>query len=712
MAMLFKRFLDAILGQHDRWILWTPVPLALGIFAYFSWTSEPSLLLGGMMLGAVIVLAGAFYKDKRFLPLWLGAFLLVLGFTAGQWRTHQVAAPALTSKTYPVVLSGRIDEVDPLPQTNRVVLADLQLVSGRIWQDTLPERVRIRLKKSDTTEPAAGDRVEVKAVLLPLSGPVLPGAFDFQRYAFFEQLGATGYAISDLTVIKPGEQGYFFENLRRIIRDRISAAIDDPGHAGLLKAFIIGESHAIPEDIWEVSRLSGIAHLIAISGSHFILIAGFPFFIIRALLAAIPFIALRFPIKKIAAVVAIATSFFYMQLIGAPIPAQRAVISVTVVMLAIILDRDPFTLRLAAFSALVILLFEPESLMGASFQLSFAAIVALIAFYDATRNYWQEAFREPSLLRRWSFYLIGTLVTTMVASLATAPFSLYNFGRMPLLGGWVANMIAVPLSSFITFPICLLACLLMPFGLEYWPLKIAEKTLDMIMAVAQDVITWPYASLVMDAWPAWVLALIVAGGLWICLWSGRVRLLGIVPVLAAVILIPLTPRPDLLVSDTGRLIALRQDDGHLWISSAKTEKFIRNEWIKREGSQGSAFWPTRKDDAPLPWVSCEDKRCDIGWHGKKIVTIYQQVAPAGLCPDILIMSYAAEHDCPASTLIIDKKSLRQSGAISGYLQKDGSLMLRTVQAERGKRPWVIQQRQWLSREEYFKQKSAEVNSEE
>lgn len=711
MAMLLKKFWASILAQHDRWILWTPVPLALGIYAYFSLKSEPSYLIGLVGLSVIAVLAGAFYKDKRFLPLWIAIFLIALGFAAAQWRTHQVAAPVLQKKTYAIVLSGRIAEVDPLPQNNRIVLDQIELVSGKLGQDVMPERVRIRLKKNDPAVPEAGDRIRIKAMLLPLSGPVLPGAFDFQRYAFFERLGATGFAVGDMEVLEKSEQGFFFQNLRRIIRNHVEANVENPGHAGLLTAFMIGESHGIPEDIWELSRLSGIAHLIAISGSHFVLIAGFPFFIIRALLAAIPFIALRFPIKKIAAVFAIAAAVFYMFLIGSPIPAQRAVISVTVVMLAIILDRDPFTLRLAAFSALVILLFEPESLMGASFQLSFAAIVALIAFYDATRTYWQEKFREPHILRRWSFYLIGTFLTTLVASFATAPFSLYNFGRMPLLAGWVANLIAVPLSSFITFPICLIACLLMPFGLEYWPLKIAEKTLDIIMTVASEVITWPHASLVMDAWPASLLAMIVFGGLWLCLWSGRVRYLGIVPILVAIILIPLTPRPDLLISDSGRLIALRQKNEKLWINSARVEKFARNEWIKREGSEGSVFWPTRKDNVPVSWIQCEGKRCDVEWRQKQIVTIDNQIPPDGLCPDILITSYATEHICPETSLVFDKKYLRLSGAVAAYLEPGGGLDIRSAQAERGTRPWVIKPRPWLSREEYLKQKEA-LNSEE
>lgn len=661
-----QAFYAQIQSQRDRWVYWLPLPVAIGIAGYFSLKTEPPLFIGLAAFMAVTVLFGAFYKNKTWLPLWLGVLLIALGFTAAQWRTWSVEAPVLQKKTYPVTLQGRVAEVDPLPKAYRIVLDDLQLTGGKIWQDNLPKRVRIKLKNNDKTVPSAGDIVAVKSVLLPLSGPVLPGGFDFQRYAFFRELGATGYAIGDLTIVARHDRGFFFENLRQKIRQRIEENVPNKDHAALITAFMVGESNRISEKVWDIARLSGIAHLIAISGSHFVMIAGFPFFLIRALLALIPFVALRWPIKKIAAAGAIAVSVFYMLLIDSPIPAQRAVLSVTVIMLAIMLDRDPFTLRLATFSALVILLLKPESLMGASFQLSFAAIVALIAFYDGTRTWWQNHFRDENRFRRYSFYMIGCFMTTVVASGATSLFALYHFSSVPLLAGLVANMIAVPLTTLVTFPVGLLACLLMPLHLEKWPLWITEKSLDIVMAVAEDVTDWPQASFQINTWPMWILCVAALGGLWICFWKGSIRWLGILPIVGALAFIPLTPRPDVLISDTARLFAVRDEKGGLLISSARVEKFIRNEWTEREGRLGTNTWPAESN-----YLEClTDDECLYTKHGHSV-------------------SFAGDSAMLDDGTFFEKYALRKTGATEIYLEAGQPPRLRTLRDERGVRPWTL-----------------------
>jgi competence protein ComEC len=297
------RFLTAcwqeMQNQRERWIFWLPVPMAFGIATYFGLHGEPPLLLGTLLCLFMLPLLRAFYRNQvLFIPL-LALFMAVAGFAAGQWRTHLVAAPVLEKRSYTITLRGTVAEVQPQPKNIRIVLEDFSVVKGRIFQDELPRRVRIWLKNNDPAVPNAGDVVEVRAALLPLSAPVMPGAFDFQRHAFFQGLGGTGYALGDLQVIEPRRSGeYFFEKLRRHIREKIFAVIEDRDRAAMITAFMIGEDRGISEKDWEIARLSGIAHLIAISGSHFVLIAGFPFFFVRAFLAAIPYIALRWPIKK------------------------------------------------------------------------------------------------------------------------------------------------------------------------------------------------------------------------------------------------------------------------------------------------------------------------------------------------------------------------------------------------------------------------------
>ncbi len=671
-------------------MLWLPLPLAIGILLYFALPLEPPLYAGTLLLIFMTICAVPFFGNRVFAWLWFGVFLVALGFTAGQWRTWHVAAPVLAKKTYPITVQGRVVQVDTLPLAHRVVLDDMQLTGGKIYTGGLPQRARIRLKNMDEVVPAAGDVISVKAILLPLPPPVLPGAFDFQRHAFFQRLGATGYAIGDATIVTAHGGGFLFDHLRHYIRKNIEKDISSKDNAALITAFMVGESDAIPEYVWNICRLSGIAHLIAISGSHFMLIAGFTFFVIRAFLAAFPRIALRWPIKKIAAGGAMAVAIFYMLLIGAPIPAQRAVFSVCVIMLAIILDRDPFTLRLVAFSAVVILLFEPESLLGASFQMSYAAVVGLVAFYEASRNWWSRQLLEAPAYKRYALYLIGCFLSTLVASLSTAPYSLFNFSRLSLLGGLVANMIAVPVSSFITFPAGLLACVLMPLGLEKWPLKVTEISLNLIMDVAATVARWPNAVYQSDALPQYLLGLITIGFLWLCIWRGRMRFIGLVPIAVALCVIPLVPRPDILVASKGDLFAVRDAGDRLWISSRMTEKFVAQEWAENEGSKGTAYWPG--DIFDKDFLSCDPLGCTYQHRDWRVLLVkIPELVLDGCGADIVLSGEKIPAGkCREITHVIDWSNIRRAGALAIYLGKN-AITVDSVLAQRGKRPWTGQQ---------------------
>jgi competence protein ComEC len=694
MARFLKSFWDQVQNQRERWIFWLPVPVALGIILYFSLHAEPPFYIGGL---ALLLTAFGFSTKLPYFYAWLFFFLFILGFTAGQLRTAMVEAPVLEKRTYTMTVEGRVVDVEPLPKSQRIVIDGIQMVQGKLWQNTLPERVRIKLKNNDPANPSAGDIIRVKAILLPLSAPVLPGAFDFQRHAFFKGLGGTGYALGNLEIVSasaPAGGEFFFKKLRAAIRDGIREHVKNPDNAGLITAFMIGEDKSIPEKMWEICRRSGIAHLIAISGSHFVLIAGFTFFLVRALLAALPYVALRYPIKKIAAVAAMAISIFYMLLIGAPIPAQRAVLSVCVVMTAIIIDRDPFTLRVATFAALVVLLIAPESLIGASFQLSFAAIFGLIALYESSATLRAALLRDAPFFRRIGFYLLGCFMMTLVASTATAPFALYHFSQVPLLAGLVANMVAVPVSSFVTFPIGMIACLLMPFGLEEWPLWLMEKSVDLMMVVARDTASWPYAVQQVNAWPAWILGVTALGGLWIVFWRGWIRYLGLVPIVIAIVAASATPRPDVLIADTGKIFAVRGERGELWLSSARVEKFVRNAWMEREGAADIyQVWPEAGEEIEKSPVTCKSNGCLYEAKGKKVLFLSMSVTDDFDCSiaDVIVSTEARNGDqlCRGSeTIFIDRRDIQREGAHALYFMDNGDIKTETVRQKRGERPWT------------------------
>jgi len=681
------QFLETLLNQRDRWILWTPVAMAFGIGGYFSLRFEPPLWVGMVAVGVLVVGIAPFYKNKKAVLLWLPFFLIALGFTAAQIRTWNIGAPVLTYRTYPLVLEGRIAAVDAMPKGYRVVLDQLRYdTSKRLPQNPMPERVRVKLKKNSLS-PIAGDTIRVRVMLLPLSPPVLPGAFDFQRYAFFKRIGATGFAIGDVEVVKAKSGGFFFASLRKYLRTHIKENITDSDAAAITIALLDGEDRDISKKTYEVIRAAGIAHLIAISGLQITMVTGFLFLVVRSLLAAIPFVALRYPVKKITAFIAMCGAIFYMLLIGPCISAERSVIMVCVVMTAIMLDRDPFTLRLAAFAAVAVLLFQPESLFGASFQLSFAAVVALIAFYESTREWWSRGYGNRRLFAKAWLYILGSLATTLIATLATAVIALYHFLRAAMFPGLVANLIAVPLSSFISLPAAIVGSFLMPLGLEEIPLKVSEWSVVVIIRMAEIISRWPYALYRVDAWPIWILVMMILGGLWICLWLGKIRWLGIIPILAGIAMIPMTPRADVLILNTGKLFAVRDDNGILRISSGRSGKFARNIWIEREGGEGHAFWKEKNSS-----IFCDENACIYRNKNGRMVSFvkeFQALEQDCAAADVVISAlYIKRKLCRKPELLIAKSELRRQGAHALYFGEDGVLTVKTVTGERGERPWA------------------------
>jgi len=749
------------LKQKDRWILWSPVAMALGIGAYFSLKFEPSLWVGLFPLIIITLkIVSIIFTSKsksesdsgeatreaiksnlnltpkfesnssldyelpsisstpspspspspspyfsstttpitstrhiqhygkltRVLIL-LPLFLFTLGFTAAQFRTGQLESPVLNKKTYPLMLKARVVNLEALPNSRYRITLDKIIYKAKysLPQKNMPNKIRIRLKKKSII-PATGDIIKVKAILLPLSSPVMAGAFDFQRYAFFKGIGATGFTISNIDIIRAKKKGFFFPALRRYLRDNIKANIKDSDKAAIVIALLDGENRDISNKTNKIIRAAGIAHLMAISGLHVAIVTGFFFFLIRGLLASIPYIALRYPIKKITAFIAMLGAIFYMMLIGDSVSAERSVIMVCVIMIAIIMDRDALTLRLAAFAASVMLLFQPEILFGASFQMSFAAVVALIAFYESTKSWWRFGSSEIKWWHKIYIYLQASVATTLVATIATAPFSLFHFLRSTLFPGIFANIIAVPLSSFITIPSAILGSFLMPLGLENYPLKISEWSVGIILKTAETVSKMPYAVFNIDYWPMWILAVISLGAVWICLWVDKIRWLGFIPIIFAIAFIPFTPRADIIISNSGKIFAVRNDNGILWISSKRKEKFTAKAWLEREAEQGHNYW--NKKSSP---VKCDKDACLYKSHGKIISFIKRPIALSEDCPiaDVIITNlYVHRKLCRHPKVIIDRWKLKTKGAHSIYFKKNGGFEVKTVGKSRGSRPWV------------------------
>jgi competence protein ComEC len=674
--------------ERQRFVLWLPVFIGIGIGLYFALPVEPPAYLAAIL--AVFTIGGlvAAYRYPSHRAAFLLPVAICIGLAAAQGRSQHVAAPVLEGRYGPAPVFGRVVHLERLPTGPRAILDRVTLPRLRAGQT--PQRIRLRLHRG--SEVQIGDRIRVIAKLRPPPPPVAPGAYDFQRAAWFKRIGAVGFALGPVkqpvsTGTPPDAESITLgvSRLRQRIAERLRAVL--PGQAGeIAAALLVGDRSGLDQTVVDAMRDSGLAHLLAISGLHVGLVAATLFFAIRFLLTLIEPVALRWPVKKIAAFSALWGAFAYLLLAGATVPTQRAFLMTGIVLLAVMLDRTAISLRLVAAAATIILIWAPESLTGASFQLSFAAVVALVAAYEylGQRHLSRAGPRSPG--RRLVLYFAGVGLTTLIAGAATGLIALYHFGRFAQFGV-VANLIAVPVTALWIMPWGVIALILYPFGLETIALQAMELGIEVVLSAAKTVAAWPGAVTLLPTMPMTGLLLVAFGGLWLCLWSGRMRLLGLVGLLAGVLTIPLTPRPDILVSEDGRLMAVRMADGRLNLSSTRVQRFAAKVWLERDGDRNGGTWPDMTSNDR--WISCDLAGCIYRSGRKKTALVRDGRALAEDCRDaaVVVSVVPVRRGCRTPGLVIDRFDLWRGGAHAIWLG-DGAVSATSVGAERGDRPWV------------------------
>jgi competence protein ComEC len=686
-------FLQQLDAERGRWMLWLPVAMGLGIAVYFELPSEPALWLGPGIAAAALIATFLAPAGTAVRALCIGFVAAASGFGLAAWRTADLAAPVLSRPLFSINVEGRIADVQRLPEGVRVVLEAVRLKGrGAPTPDMMPARVRVSLSRG-APPIGVGDRLLVLANISPPSGPALPGAFDFQRVAWYQQIGAVGYALAPAAVIEHGRPNGLvrtIDGLRADITARVLAALAGP-EGGVAAALLTGEQTAVSRDINQSMRDSGLAHILSISGLHIVFVVALVMGIVRYGIALIPPLALRVDAKKIAAVVALLVALFYTALAGAPVPAQRSCAMAAFALLAILLDRTALSLRLVAWSAVVVLLAAPEALTGASFQMSFAAVVALIAAWEAAggwRRRWHD--RIEGTKHRWLWRVIAgfstSLATTLIASIATGAFAAYHFNRLSFLG-IAANLLGVPLTGFWIMPWGLLAMLLMPFGLERFALVPMGWGIEGLDAIAAHVASWPQAAMLVPSLPGASLWLLTLGGLWLCLWRRRWRLVGLPVIVAALMLRP-GPEPDLLMSGDGRVLGFHDDHGTLQVASQRTDRFVTDAWARRGGQNGARKWMASAEEQSLG-LGCASGLCRWQkgpWH-VALVSDERRLAEACSNADVVLSTVDALGHCRGPRLVIDRRDAWREGAQALWLD-DSRIRRLTANAARGDRPWV------------------------
>ena len=340
-----------------------------------------------------------------------------------------------------------------------------------------------------------GDGIKGLVRLQPPSGPAYPGSYDFAFHSWFGGIGGSGFFLGPVSAAAVRVELSFatrttilIARTRAKLAARIRAALD--GEAGsLAAALIVGDRSGISEDTTEALRRSGLAHILAISGLHMALVTATLIFVIRGILALMPGLVLHYPVRKWAAAAAMVAASIYLVISGASTATQRAWIMIMVMLIAILADRRALTMRNVALAALFILAWRPGSIVSPGFQMSFAAVAALIAVYERWtryrrgRPYRQNDNRLAAVITNGLKALVGLAVTSIVAGLATGLFAAYHFHRVAPLG-LLANLAAMPIVSLAVMPMALAAMLLMPFGLDVYPLWLMGKAIDGVIGVA------------------------------------------------------------------------------------------------------------------------------------------------------------------------------------------------------------------------------------
>ena len=673
---------------------WLAVSFGCGIAAWFvlpttgQWLMLMAAGLGLATLGLVGLRPAMAYPFCRLGLAGIG--LTLAAGTAHVWnKSIQVGVPAI-QRPFAGSLNGRVLSVEDRPARGewRVVLVTRD--PGRADRVI---RVRLRVPVG-MTDPAvrAGAVIWVKARLMPPAPPMLPGGHDFARSAWFEGIAATGTALGPVTVEQPGQPVGGLAPLRAALSEHIGAHLTG-SRGGIAAALASGDRGGIAPTDEAALRDAGLSHLLSVSGLHVSAVVAASYWLVLRLLALWPWLALRLRLPLCAAAAAALAGVFYTLLTGAEVPTVRSMVGALLIMAAVALGREPLSLRLLAVAALAVMLVWPEAIMGPSFQLSFAAVLAIVALHGAG---WMRRLVEPREEAWWATALrkaAGLLITGVVVEVALVPIGLFHFHRAGLIGA-LANVVAIPLTTFVIMPLVALALAfdLTGLGAPLWWL--AGHALGLLLDLAHAAARVPGAVTLSPAFGGGTYALLLAGGLWLALWQGRVRLWGLVPIALGAAAVVLVRTPDLLVSADGRHVAVSgMMPGRLALLREPRPGFARDTLNEMAGLDGA---PVALPDQP--GVRCNEDFCALAlprgdrvWHlllarGHDPAPMRDIVAACDRA-DLVIADRRLPTACRPRWLKADRALLDRTGGLALTLTAG---RIETVRAPADDHGWVPQ----------------------
>ncbi|HWK93805.1 MAG TPA: ComEC/Rec2 family competence protein [Pseudolabrys sp.] len=669
-----------------RLLPWLPVAFGCGIAAYFAADREPAWWAASSLPAAMLAIAFAARKHPFGFPLALGLAAFAAGFAIATLNTVRIDHPILRSATWSAEVSGFVEVREERAKSDRIVVRVHKFEAPRLSEK--PQRVRVSVRKG--TAPAVGTFVAFKAYLAPPLEPLRPGGYDFARDLYFQQIGASGYVLGrirhEAAPVKRGlwlSYATFFDGLRDSMDNRIRAIL--PGDRGsIASALITGTRDAISPAVNDAMYVSSLAHVLSISGYHMAVVAGMVFFAIRAVLALFPALALTRPIKKWAALGALGAATFYLMLSGAEVATQRSYIMVAIVLIGVMADRPAITFRTLTIAALIVMALTPQTLVHPSFQMSFAATLALVAGYQTSLR-WQASADSPIAARiaLWGGREAATLIlASLVAGLATTPYAAFHFHRVAPYGV-IANLLAMPVVSVVVMPMGIAGALTMPFGFDavFW--KLMGLGLDWMIAVALWVTQLPGAVGPMPAFGVAPLLLVTLGLLLLCLLRSPLRWSGGACVVVAAIWAVATPQPDVLIAGDGQTAAVRGASGNLVYLQRGRDSFAVKEWLSADGDTRATDSASLKEG-----LRCDAIGCTASLRDGRVVAFASSVeAFAEDCARaaVVLSSRTVPGACQAT--LIDRAAWQRHGAAALYVNGEGFDVVVARPATQD-RPWA------------------------
>ena len=666
-----------------RLLPWVPVAFGAGIAVYFAADREPVASVA-VATALAFCVAAFVARRRRVFPFVVMLAALSAGFATAALKTARVAHGVLARPMFSVTMKGFVETRDERERTDRFVLRveEMESPRGKL------ERVRLSVKKG--TAPAVGGFVELKARLLPPLSPLRPGSYDFGRDLYFAGIGASGFAMGAIkTVEAPRSGGTYLryaaamQGMRDAIDARIRSVLSGDNRA-IATALLTGRRDAISAPVNDAMFISGLGHVLSISGYHMAVVAGVVFFAVRALLALFPALTVTFPIKKWSAVAALLAAAFYLLLSGAEVATQRSFFMTAVVLIAVMVDRRAITFRTLAVAAMIVLLIAPEALVHPSFQMSFAATLGLVALVQIGMP---NLFASPDNAQVARAALWGGREITMlalaslVAGFATMPYAAFHFHRVTPYGV-LANLAAMPVVSALVMPAGLLGLLAMPFGFDgvFW--RLMDVGIGWMVAVAQWVAALPGAIGRIASFGTGPLAVMSAGIIALGLLRTPLRWAGAGIMLLATVWALTTPQPDILVAGDGHTVAVRGKDGRLRLMRTGKDAFLSREWLAADADRRKANDPSLTDG-----VSCDTSGCVVqAADGSTIALTQKPEAFADDCARAAVIVTLRQPPADCAALVLDQEMLRRRGTLALYKTADGFTI--TANRPRGvDHPW-------------------------